>query len=536
MDSNEKLVTAAKRAARRLAKRTGTPYQTCLDDVARSVDRRHWADFLSDPVEVPQEPKSQDDPMEVPTVPGPMDQITALYSAEDALALEATIVFANPTAPHEGVGQTTIRKQSYSHVVRIPPPGEGLPPIVQRPESQRMALGTKGVLLQRTVRAGHDATVVLIGRPGTGKSRNVIGASVMDAEDVNIVIHDPGGNIVPALGRAWTQARQRAIVDFSESRFNGSAVAFDPFHPAMRWGTIAEMAEVVCDILFMRKDGQTEYFGAKARGVVREAIAILDAVPDLIPSDGPARHMTLIGLRDWVAALAENGYARLKGTIAAAMQPGIDLPHEHLSSLGDMADRERSAVLGTVDQAMLPFKNRNVARLIAPDDWNAGGQIGRLLNRVDDRTIIIVRSNPPEAAAFERLRGIVLEWCARLGSAWAGSRRPMHLHLDEARSLPPMPWIRASAAGEAPQGVTTSMAFLDGRSFGETLRTILYANRSFDLVLTSEADVATQSFVERHYGRRELEHAAKRLPSGRMMHVTDEGSQTLRHLPRTNRP
>jgi hypothetical protein len=47
------MIEAARRMARRLARSTGTPYQTCLDDVARQLGRRHWSDFTAAPVSVP---------------------------------------------------------------------------------------------------------------------------------------------------------------------------------------------------------------------------------------------------------------------------------------------------------------------------------------------------------------------------------------------------------------------------------------------------------------------------------------------------
>jgi hypothetical protein len=52
MHRNMKLVAAAKRLARRMASAKGTAYQKCLDAVAVENGRRHWADFVADPVAV----------------------------------------------------------------------------------------------------------------------------------------------------------------------------------------------------------------------------------------------------------------------------------------------------------------------------------------------------------------------------------------------------------------------------------------------------------------------------------------------------
>lgn len=52
---DERMIAAARRAARRLARRTGHPYQTCLDTVARDCSRRNWAHFMESPAGIPRE-------------------------------------------------------------------------------------------------------------------------------------------------------------------------------------------------------------------------------------------------------------------------------------------------------------------------------------------------------------------------------------------------------------------------------------------------------------------------------------------------
>jgi len=52
---DERMIAAARRAARRLARRTGLPYQTCLDTVARDCSRRNWARFMESPAAIPRE-------------------------------------------------------------------------------------------------------------------------------------------------------------------------------------------------------------------------------------------------------------------------------------------------------------------------------------------------------------------------------------------------------------------------------------------------------------------------------------------------
>lgn len=50
MSQEENLVASAKKAARRMARATDLPYQSCLDEVARQAGRPHWGAFLEKPL------------------------------------------------------------------------------------------------------------------------------------------------------------------------------------------------------------------------------------------------------------------------------------------------------------------------------------------------------------------------------------------------------------------------------------------------------------------------------------------------------
>lgn len=52
VNTNKKLVAAARRAAKVLARNEGLPYQKCLDLIAQKMGRPHWTSFLADPVPV----------------------------------------------------------------------------------------------------------------------------------------------------------------------------------------------------------------------------------------------------------------------------------------------------------------------------------------------------------------------------------------------------------------------------------------------------------------------------------------------------
>jgi hypothetical protein len=52
MDERARMIAAARRLARRIAKKTELTYQQALDKVARDLGRDHWAAYAADPVMV----------------------------------------------------------------------------------------------------------------------------------------------------------------------------------------------------------------------------------------------------------------------------------------------------------------------------------------------------------------------------------------------------------------------------------------------------------------------------------------------------
>lgn len=97
MESKQKMIAAAQRAARRLARSEGTSYQSCLDVVARNAGRRHWNDFTADPV-----------PIDEATRLGAIEPDHTLIShdaqlvacLEHALAMDAGSFMAGPCDPN----------------------------------------------------------------------------------------------------------------------------------------------------------------------------------------------------------------------------------------------------------------------------------------------------------------------------------------------------------------------------------------------------------------------------------------------------
>ena len=59
MENTDRMIAAAKRLARRIARKSDLTYQQALDKVAQDLGREHWSSFLASPVEVPRDEAPQ---------------------------------------------------------------------------------------------------------------------------------------------------------------------------------------------------------------------------------------------------------------------------------------------------------------------------------------------------------------------------------------------------------------------------------------------------------------------------------------------
>lgn len=99
MNTDDKLVAAAKRAARRLSRETGQSHQLCLDLVARRVGKSTWTGFLHDPVPVDEASIEAASEPDFSAMIG-RDQARAIV--RHGLRLEAVSFHARPRSREDG--------------------------------------------------------------------------------------------------------------------------------------------------------------------------------------------------------------------------------------------------------------------------------------------------------------------------------------------------------------------------------------------------------------------------------------------------
>lgn len=192
---NDKILAAARKAARRMARATGTSYQTCLDLVAQQAGRAHWTAFLADPVDV------RPTPTPPSTNPDPVDEQTS-----DDVRLDVVAMVEPATT--ETIPLTTRLLRLLGSPERA---------IVRRSEKARLIDRLKarrdvpnGMPLGRSVENGYDLAlaetvpVLALSPPGSGKTASVTVPTIVSCDRHSMVVHDDLGLLEMTSGHRST--------------------------------------------------------------------------------------------------------------------------------------------------------------------------------------------------------------------------------------------------------------------------------------------------------------------------------------------
>lgn len=106
MTDDTRMIDAAKRKARRMARKTPElTYQQALDQIARGLGRTHWTAFLADPVQVPRDEVTHD-------VRGHLEYDVPIHDEEfmrkkrvALFGMSATTLYVSSEGDHQLVGE-----------------------------------------------------------------------------------------------------------------------------------------------------------------------------------------------------------------------------------------------------------------------------------------------------------------------------------------------------------------------------------------------------------------------------------------------
>lgn len=430
IDTNT-MIADAKRAARRLARTCGRTYQECLDDVARGAGRRHWSDFLADPVDVRAGRRAVGKDI---TIDPAANGRSAAGVIPDLLGGDAPVIVNDPK-PDVHLPEGHSFRMDLDAVSRLLG-GEGI------------VLGMNGA---RIVRSARNATVLCVGQPGTRKTSTIAIPTLTLSPNASQIVHDVKPELMLEALRLRgmglrADARLLAFDPLGGAVPEGiETIAFNPLHPEYRNGrSVHEHAKAIASTLIPMRPPRDAYFTVRARALLKAIIVLLVERPDQIP--GPVRRTpSLIGVTDWLARTARTDATRAFRQAAAACGEDPDLASvkDEMTIMSLMADGERSGILGTIDAAILFTKSSGMRSALEPADPDDGAVLMRALRDPNGPTSVYLAGRmaeaPAAAPAYALMLDEVVGWRARQGP----STRSLQVVIDEARRLRPVPAIDA---------------------------------------------------------------------------------------------
>lgn len=303
MEDKARMIAAARRMARRLAKKTDITYQQALDRVARDLGRDHWAHYASDPVPVPRDDAPDpskgviDDEQPTPAAV-PKNILTwvekALRDTENGRAITALLA-------------DQARQQGHMRIVP------------RLHEHQVCDL------------SGEDWNMPLEKRPVDFPNHFIPGWNALDERFVGTGVSD--------------EDRERHVERIAEVLIPRTRMGDLYF---VEKGRMCLIGFLLVEIAKSRMEGRgasipamIDWFARGMSAATAESRRINQEAEDArrLPSDDGMRRF----LRDTVAIVADDASSR-----RAVVE---------LTPLIDMYDKERSGILGTMDQGLLPFKS-----------------------------------------------------------------------------------------------------------------------------------------------------------------------------------
>ena len=319
-------------------------------------------------------------------------------------------------------------------------------------DEHRMPFGVLGRWSdKRYIRLIETISLACSAPPGSGKTAALVVPSIIESSHVSMIVNDPKPELAEMTSGYRAELGNVFIIDWSATdrphdgvfypRFNFLSSQLVPEHGTAERDTYLD---AVARVLIPDTKGD-KYFTDKGRDCLTGFMHYLVShVNDHRSTDGvPAQWLgyeaSFPMLVDWIAdaqyqagKIAEQ---KNKEAAAAKQLPTADgmkiflgglcdtikandyseRAFTSLAPLVDMADKERSGVLGTMDQAMLPFKNKAVKQRTSACDFTSTDLRGMKDPETGEwlPVTLYICVNQAEAQAFANITALLYEVLSR---------------------------------------------------------------------------------------------------------------------------
>lgn len=406
MTDNQRMIDAAKRAARRTARRTSVSHQTALDQIARTTGRRNWAAFLSDPTDI---------------------QCDA--------------------------GESSMKDDACTVLMIGDPRPEAVYDLVNTADVPVRLMNGEGIVLgidedARTVRSARSSIVVCTGHPGTAKSLSTALCTIASSPDSSQIVYDTKGDLLAATMALSLRSHTNIVILDAEdvcSHESAERVFFNPLHPAFRtrrddaWSHAMVVATAIVDIPDARR-------AEHCRLLFALFVARMCGTHGRPSITGMTTEITDHFLRHNGKRLGLEGLRihALTGEARTAMEVMDALPPDELAIVVD-------DLWTAVHYLRIPVMH--------PERYDRGGEIATMLSDPARPLSLFLVDTRRTRNATRRVHDLALEMTGRIRAALPHRERALQLIIDDAGWMKACAWTAKMARTRAPAGTSVLLVF-----------------------------------------------------------------------------
>ena len=265
----------------------------------------------------------------------------------------------------------------------------------------------------KAIRLIETLTITAIAPPGTGKTARLIVPTILSTDEASLIIHDPKpelweitsgyrSSLGPCFRLDWSSVDD---ADEGEGLWNPAFNFLDPRIIPPPGGQRDTLIDSLAKTLVAEKNGKgDDYFQQQGRaalvGLLHFLIAKINDRTDEgryenLPKKWHGMSASMPMLVDWLmesqlAAGDQGGEDPLKPYFQSLVQESRDNGYpdrvvRELQPLINMADKERSGVLGTMGAGLQPFKNAAVVERTCTSDFTPSDLRGIITRKAQKR-------------------------------------------------------------------------------------------------------------------------------------------------------